>query len=130
MILICMYVALQAKLPDFFAHLKLAYQFATESVRHTKLGYCLTTFEMSLDQILNLQEEDILLAGTAQDATTVDFTINGCEGLKGVESASRQSEMMFEEKKEIDIVIEDVESKATMKQLDTSNVEYASDFGS
>lgn len=37
---------------------------------------------------------------------------------------------MFEEKKEIDIVIEDVESKATMKQLDTSNVEYASDFGS
>jgi len=73
MILICIYVAMKAKLPDFFAQLKLAYQFATQSVRHTKLGYCLTTFEMSLDQILNLTEDDVLPPGQAQDETPVDF---------------------------------------------------------
>ena len=76
MILICMYVAMQSQLPDFFAELKLAYQFATASVRHTKLGYCLTTLEMSLDQILNMTDDDLLPAGQACDVTPVNFKLD------------------------------------------------------
>ena len=55
-------------MPDFFAHLKLAYQFATANIRQTKLGYYVATFEMALDQILNLTSADILEAGKACDA--------------------------------------------------------------
>ena len=56
--------------PDEFKPLT-EIKFATQEVRHTKLGYCLTTFEMSLDQLLNLSEDDILTAGKAQDAIAV-----------------------------------------------------------
>ena len=49
MILICIYITLKSQLVDFFAHLKLAYQFATANVRQTKLGYYVATFEMALD---------------------------------------------------------------------------------
>lgn len=55
-------------MPDLFAHLKLAYQFATANIRQTKLGYFVATFEMALDQILNLTPADILEAGKACDA--------------------------------------------------------------
>lgn len=68
MILICIYITLQAQLPDFFAHLKLAYQFATANIRQTKLGYYVATFEMALDQILTLTPADILEPGKACDA--------------------------------------------------------------
>lgn len=69
MILICIYITLKASLPDFFAHLKLAYQFATANVRQTKLGYYVATFEMALDQIINLTESEVTNAGHACDAT-------------------------------------------------------------
>lgn len=68
MILICIYIALRAHLPDLFAHLKLAYQFATQNVRQTKLGYFVATFEMALDQILNMLESEVLDPGKAVDA--------------------------------------------------------------
>ena len=65
MIMICMFIALRAQIVEFFAQLKLALQFATSSVRASKLGYCCTTFEVTLDQILALEQSQILPAGTA-----------------------------------------------------------------
>lgn len=78
-ILICMYIAIQAQLTDSFAQLKLAYQFATSYVRQTKLGYYLTTFEMALDQILNLTEDQVLQVGQASDALPPEQSFVGLE---------------------------------------------------
>ena len=65
--MICMYIALRARIEEFFAQLKLAQQFATSSVRNSKLGYYCTTFEVTLDQILALEKSLILEPGTASD---------------------------------------------------------------
>ena len=59
-----------------FAELKLAYQFATQNIRLSKLGYSLTTFEMSLDQILSLSEETLLPVGQTCDHTPVEFELD------------------------------------------------------
>ena len=56
-----MFIVLKTEMTDFFAELKLAYQFATSYVRQTKLGYYLTTLEVALDQILELNEEQIAI---------------------------------------------------------------------
>ena len=69
MILICIFITLQASIPDIFAHLKLAYQFATANIRQTKLGYYVATFEMALDQILNLTDSEITAEGQACDTS-------------------------------------------------------------
>ena len=86
----------------------------------------MTTFEMSLDQILNLEEKDILPAGLAIDATAVDFNLEEQQqAVKEVEERKtvRQSTLGFEESKDIGIVIEDMDKTNT---LEHSNVEYAS----
>jgi len=44
-------------------------------VRKSRLGYNLTTFEMSLDQILGLTEDQILEAGKCTDSFQVVFNL-------------------------------------------------------
>ena len=65
MIMLSMYIALKAHILEFFAELKLAFQFATTSIKASKLGYSVTTLEVALDQILALEQSAVFPKGTA-----------------------------------------------------------------
>ena len=54
------FVLLKAQIVDFFAHLKLANQFATTHVKNSKLGYVASTMEVAIEQVLELKGEDLL----------------------------------------------------------------------
>jgi len=41
------YIALKAKVPEIFAHLKFINEFATETLKHSKLGYYTSTLEVA-----------------------------------------------------------------------------------
>ena len=64
---LCVYVLLKAQCIDIYGHLKLANQFATNQIRNSKLGYVSSTIEVSIEQILTLEDEHILPTGETID---------------------------------------------------------------
>ena len=60
LLMIYIYIAIKAKLNDLFAQVKFMNEFSTPFVRNTKMGYCVTTLEISLNHILNLTKDDFI----------------------------------------------------------------------
>jgi len=58
LLMIYIFITINAQVPDLFAQIKFMNSFATPFVRTTKLGYCLTTLEISITHILNMSTED------------------------------------------------------------------------
>ena len=56
--MIYIYITINSQVPDLFAQIKFMNSFATPFVRTTKLGYCLTTLEISVSHILNMTSDD------------------------------------------------------------------------
>jgi len=54
---LCVFVLLKAQCAEIYGHLKLANQFATNQIRNSKLGYVSSTIEVSIEQILTLEED-------------------------------------------------------------------------
>lgn len=50
--MIFIYVALRSKVYEFLAQLKFINEFSTNTLRLSKLGYCILTLEVALQQIL------------------------------------------------------------------------------
>jgi hypothetical protein len=62
LLMIYIYIAIKARIPDLFAQIKLMNEFSTPFVRTTKLGYCISTLEVALNHILELGKEDLVLS--------------------------------------------------------------------
>ena len=57
LLMIFIYVTFKAEISQMYAHLKLANQFATPSLKQSKLGYYTSTMEVSLEQVICFEED-------------------------------------------------------------------------
>jgi hypothetical protein len=51
-IMIYVYIAAKARVPNLFAQIQLAKAFATPFIKTTRFGYCLTTLEIALKLVI------------------------------------------------------------------------------
>ena len=98
-----------------------------------KLGYSLTTFEMSLDQLLELTDDDMLPTGKACDATSVKFELDKTK-LPGNmhEEADKEKEIETLEKEEVkashtDLLGEEAKEKEEREASETGLLGDASE---
>ena len=54
--MIYQYVCIKANIGGLFAAIKLCREFSTTFIRNTRLGYCLVTLEMGLNQMIEFPE--------------------------------------------------------------------------
>jgi len=57
LLMIFIYVTFKAEISQMYAHLKMANQFATPSLKQSKLGYYTSTMEVSLEQVICFEED-------------------------------------------------------------------------
>jgi len=58
-LMLYIYIATKARLPELFAHVKMAKEFVTPTVRNTRYGYCLSTLEVALFHILEMDISEL-----------------------------------------------------------------------
>ncbi len=56
LLMIFIFVALRSKIYEILAHLKFINEFSTNTLRLSKLGYCILTLEVAIQQILALDQ--------------------------------------------------------------------------
>ena len=60
LLMIFIYVALRSKVYELLAQLKFINEFSTNTLRLSKLGYCILTLEVALQQILQMESRQVL----------------------------------------------------------------------
>ena len=55
--MIYQYVCIKANISGLFAAIKFCREFSTTFIRNTRLGYCLVTLEMGLNQMIEFPEQ-------------------------------------------------------------------------
>jgi hypothetical protein len=60
LLMIFIYICVRCRINELFAHVKIMNEFSTPFVRTTKLGYVMSTMEVALNHILNLDKEDLI----------------------------------------------------------------------
>lgn len=62
--MIFIFVTIRAKIYELLAHLKFINEFSTNTLRLSKLGYCILTLEVALQQIISLDQQVLLSKST------------------------------------------------------------------
>lgn len=60
LLMIFIFVTVRSKVYELLAHLKFINEFSTNTLRLSKLGYCILTLEVALQQIVSLDQNLIL----------------------------------------------------------------------
>ena len=63
LLMIFIFIAIRSKVYELLAHLKFINEFSTNTLRLSKLGYCILTLEVAVQQILQL-EQNVLVSKT------------------------------------------------------------------
>ena len=76
-LMIYIYVTIASAVQDLFAQIKFINEFSTPFVRTTKLGYCTTTLEVAVNQIISMSKDELIVhEGPEQIQTESDQFFN------------------------------------------------------
>lgn len=83
LLMIFIFVTSRSKIQELLAHLKLINEFSTNTLRLSKLGYCILTLEVAIQQILNLDMQQLILSNSVLSNTNAEQLLGEYQQLKG-----------------------------------------------
>ena len=83
LLMIFIFVTSRSKIQELLAHLKFINEFSTNTLRLSKLGYCILTLEVAIQQILNLDLQQLILSNSVLSNCNAEQLLGEHMQLKG-----------------------------------------------